>query len=256
MWFMTTPHKSRKAVLWLRPEKLPAALSRTFETRGVRCFVHSFMRIVPLPVNKTDVARVTHQQWDGVVIVSKNAAYYAAQAGFIDVPSRYYTVGPGSAAYTAKQLNVAVNCPTFVHQSEGVLGFSELQQLEQQKWLIIRGEGGREVLANALRSRGASVDYWELYRREQCTLNDPEQLDKWINTVTTIVVTSAEQLSYFLSSMPRSAEPWLRDCHWLVPSHRLKGLIPFGQSDTITVTDSATDTILMDALLSDGNTHD
>lgn len=253
---MTTLRKNRDAVLWLRPEKLPGALSRAFQAKDVPCFVHSFMNIVPLSVDKADIRRVMDQRWDGIVIVSKNAAYYAAQAGFIEVPSRYYAVGPGTAAYAAKRLNVAVSCPTFVHQSESVLGFAELQQLDKQNWLIIRGEGGREVLANALRSRGASVDYWELYRREQCILNDSEQLNKWIKTVSTIVVTSAEQLSYFLSSMPRSAEPWLHACHWLVPSHRLKGLIPFGQSDTITVTDSATDTILMDALLSDGTTHD
>lgn len=253
---MTVNPITHKAVLLLRPGKTPDAFTRRLQEAGKECFVHSFIEIEPLPVNKKQLTDLKQRHWDGIVVVSKNAAHYAAEAGFTGVPSKYYAVGPGTASFAAKHLNTPVSCPTFVHQSEGLLELSELQKLEQQNWLIIRGKGGRELLADALRARGASVDYWEVYRRKQLTLNDPERVQQWIKSVGTIVVTSAEQLGYFLSSLPNSAKTWLDNCQWIVPSHRLKGLIPFGQSDNIKVTGSAADAILMNALIADGKTHD
>lgn len=253
---MTVNPVSRKAVLLLRPGNMPDAFTRQLRETGRECFVHSFIEIEPLPVDKKQLAGLKQQYWDGIVIVSKNAAHYAAKAGFTDVPSKYYAVGPGTASFAAKHLNTPVSCPTFIHQSEGLLKLSELQKLHDQNWLIVRGEGGRELLADALRARGASVEYWEVYRRKQLTLNDHNLIQQWIDSVNTIVVTSAEQLGYFLSSMPVSAKPWLESCRWVVPSYRLKGLIPFGQSDNIKVTGSAADAILINALTADGNTHD
>ncbi|MCA1766998.1 MAG: uroporphyrinogen-III synthase [Idiomarina sp.] len=252
---MTVNPISHKAILLLRPNT-PDAFTQRLQEAGKECFVHSFIEIEPLTVNKEQVKQLKKKHWDGIVVVSKNAAHYAAAAGFNDVPSKYYAVGPGTASFAAKNLNVPVSCPTFIHQSEGLLELSKLQKLEQQNWLIIRGQGGRELLADALRARGASVDYWEVYRRKQLTMNDQNVVQQWINSVGTIVVTSAEQLGYFLSSMPNSARTWLDNCQWIVPSHRLKGLIPFGQSDNIKVTGSATDAILMNALIADGKTHD
>ncbi|RUO64764.1 uroporphyrinogen-III synthase [Idiomarina ramblicola] len=253
---MTVNPITHKAVLLLRPGNTPDAFTQRLEEAGKECFVHSFIEIEPLPVNKRQLTDLKQQHWDGIVIVSKNAAHYAAKAGFTGVPSNYYAVGPGTASFAAKLLNTPVSCPTLIHQSEGLLDLSELQKLEQQNWLIIRGEGGRELLADSLRARGASVDYWEVYRRKQLTMNNPELVQQWIKSVGTIVVTSAEQLGYFLSSMPHSALTWLDNCQWIVPSHRLKGLIPFGQSDNIKVTGSAADAILMNALIADGKTHD
>lgn len=253
---MTVNPVNRKAVLMLRPGNTPDALTQQLRETGRECFVHSFIEIEPLPVNKKQLTQVKGQHWDGIVVVSKNAAHYAAKAGFINIPSKYYAVGPGTASFAAKHLNAAVSCPTFLHQSEGLLELSELQKLQQQNWLIIRGEGGRELLADAIRARGASVEYWEVYRRKQLTMSNPDLIQEWINSVGTIVVTSAEQLGYFLSSMPSSAQTWLDSCQWIVPSHRLKGLIPFGQSDSIKVTGSAADAILMNALIADGKTHD
>ncbi|MDV6327850.1 uroporphyrinogen-III synthase [Idiomarina sp. Sol25] len=253
---MTVNPVTHKAVLLLRPGRSPDDFTQQLRETGRKCFVHSFIEIEPLPVNKEQLTQVKQKHWDGIVIVSKNAAHYASEAGFTGVPSKYYAVGPGTASFACKHLSTAVSCPTFIHQSEGLLKLSELQKLQQQNWLIIRGEGGRELLADAIRARGASVDYWEVYRRKQLTLNDPELIQQWIRSVGTIVVTSAEQLGYFLSSMPSSAQSWLDSCQWIVPSHRLKGLIPFGQSDNIKVTGSAADAILMNALIADGKTHD
>ncbi len=52
--------------------------------------------------------------------------------------------------------------------SEALLELPALQEALAQpepRVLILRGEGGRELLAERLRAQGASVDYLELYRR-------------------------------------------------------------------------------------------
>jgi uroporphyrinogen-III synthase len=49
--------------------------------------------------------------------------------------------------------------------SEALLAMPALQRLQTGKVVIFRGTGGRELLADALRVRGAHVEYVECYRR-------------------------------------------------------------------------------------------
>ena len=78
-------------------------------------------------------------------------------------------------AGTAQVLNdylephgVRVCYPANGDDSEALLALPELQQAlatPAPRVLILRGEGGRELLAETLRERGVTVDYLELYRR-------------------------------------------------------------------------------------------
>ena len=49
--------------------------------------------------------------------------------------------------------------------SEGVLAMAELGASQVREVVIVKGEGGRELLANELRQRGAQVTEWSCYRR-------------------------------------------------------------------------------------------
>jgi uroporphyrinogen-III synthase len=49
--------------------------------------------------------------------------------------------------------------------SEDLLAMSELQEVAGRRVLIIKGEGGRRLIADTLRARGAEVDEISVYRR-------------------------------------------------------------------------------------------
>ena len=62
-----------------------------------------------------------------------------------------------------------VSFPAEGDDSEALLELPALREAiarPDPRVLIMRGEGGRELLAERLRELGASVEYLELYRRE------------------------------------------------------------------------------------------
>ncbi|MDQ8020260.1 MAG: uroporphyrinogen-III synthase [Moraxellaceae bacterium] len=77
------------------------------------------------------------------------------------------TIGPGSAEALREAGFDAVLVPEGQFDSEAVLAlpaFTE-ESVRGQRVLILRGDGGRELLAGTLRARGALVDAVQCYRR-------------------------------------------------------------------------------------------
>jgi uroporphyrinogen-III synthase len=49
-----------------------------------------------------------------------------------------------------------------------------MQNIVDKQFLIVRGTGGRELLANTLMTRGAKISYLEVYQRQIPSLADVE----------------------------------------------------------------------------------
>ncbi|QDE47549.1 uroporphyrinogen-III synthase [Enterobacter hormaechei] len=87
----------------------------------------------------------------------------------------------------------------------------------------MRGNGGRELLGETLRERGADVTFVECYQRCAKHYDGAEEAMRWhARGINTLVVTSGEMLQQLWSLIPLwYRENWLLRCRLLVVSERL-----------------------------------
>jgi uroporphyrinogen-III synthase len=102
---------------------------------------------------------------DLLIFISANAV----EQGIASLPDLPATVQIGVIGQaTAECLRAAgrrVDLVPAQFDSEGFLNLASVQDLHGKHVVIVRGIGGREKLAETLRSRGAHVNYVEVYRR-------------------------------------------------------------------------------------------
>ena len=78
--------------------------------------------------------------------------------------------------------------------SEGLLQLPCLQQLQQgQKMLVLRGQGGRNLVRDNLQQQGVKVDYLDLYQR-QVPINSQQLWQQRKTLPDLVVITSGEIL--------------------------------------------------------------
>jgi uroporphyrinogen-III synthase len=164
-------------LLLTRPAAECEALAATLAEAGV------FSRSLPLleteALAETPAQRATIldlDRYNAVIVVSKPAARLAlslierhrAQPA---TGPRWFSVGAATAQILDHYLQphgLQASCPSEGDDSEALLALPQLDEalrVPSPRVLIMRGEGGRELIAETLRQRGVTVDYLELYRR-------------------------------------------------------------------------------------------
>ncbi|WP_083200230.1 uroporphyrinogen-III synthase [Thauera phenolivorans] len=121
------------------------------------------------------------EEFDLAFFVSPNAVQYALENLLArrswPASLRVATVGKGSERALAGFGFTQVIAPGSGFDSEAVLQLPEFSAgaVAGRRVLIFRGDGGRDLLAETLRSRGASVEFVPCYRRG-CPALDPTPL--------------------------------------------------------------------------------
>lgn len=106
--------------------------------------------------------------------------------------------------------------------SEHLLALPALQTMAGQRVLIVRGEGGREMLADTLRQRGATVDYAECYRRARPNADPAPLLELWqAGALSAVTVTSREVFDNLVAQIGSAGAPWLRQTPLFAPHQRI-----------------------------------
>ena len=202
-------------------------------------------------------------QYDVVLFISSNAVTFGlALVDVVPTLNQHCLVG-AIGAKTAQALQaqgvVAQLVPAQGFTSEDLLALPALQQLVQQRVLIVRGHGGREVLASTLRERGAQVDYADVYQRV-CPPIDAAALKQQHEQhgLGIIALTSGEGLQHLLAGL---ANPdWIKKVPLLVGSQRLAALAKQqGFQGAVVIADNPGDDAMFAALAhwaQETNQHD
>lgn len=217
-------------VLLTRPQLQSASLVTAINGRGGRVCEVPLIEIEavkePVACEAIKSRILSLDQYDAAIFISTNAARIGMEwidAWWPQVPAGVsaYAVGPG----TAKALQV-LDWPVFYSNkgvtSEHLLALPGLQAISGHRIALFRGVGGRELIAETLRSRGATVDYLELYHRRTPDYGGDMLLNlirqQHINA---IVVTSAQILDvllHFLKNDPSA----ITSTPMVVPSERIR----------------------------------
>lgn len=154
-------------VIVTRPQRQAAGLARKLAAIGATPLLWPAIVILP-PLDPVPLERAHAMldSYDIAVFVSANAVEYGVPDPSRWPPSlRVFAPGPGTAEALAAIGLTGVQIPVTTFDSEGLLALPQLQHVDGARVLIFRGQGGRELLGNALVQRGARVNYISCYRR-------------------------------------------------------------------------------------------
>ncbi|WP_312726249.1 uroporphyrinogen-III synthase [Stutzerimonas kunmingensis] len=160
-------------LLLTRPAEECGAVADVLAESGIHSASLPLLAIEPLPETAEQRATILGlDRYCAVIVVSKPAARlgielldrYWPQPPFAQA---WFSVGAATGAILA-DYGLDASWPERGDDSEALLALPRLGEAlarPDPKVLILRGEGGRELLAETLRARGAQVDILELYRR-------------------------------------------------------------------------------------------
>ena len=176
-----------------------------------------------------------------VIAISVNAVHYGLQCLADYWPQwpigiSWYGIGAATISEFARW-DIRALGGSAAMSSEGLLALPELQDVDGDRILILRGVGGRETLATILRQRGALVDYAECYRRIAPALDADQQQILCAASFDAISVNSGETLQ----NLMQYSNEHLLTVPLIVPSARVADdAKAMGFSDVITAANAST----------------
>ena len=154
-----------------RPAHQAENLSRLIEAQGGVAVRFPTLAIAALPDTQAiqnRLAQLDTYQW--LVFISANAVTMHSYYSDGDKIEKFKSVRIAAIGKATAQALALADLPVDLvpvggYNSEALLAMPQMQLVQGLRCLIVRGEGGREELATTLRSRGATVDYLDVYRR-------------------------------------------------------------------------------------------
>ena len=206
----------------------PAAQAGRFlelaRAAGAACIPYPTLQTDRIALDDTTRAQLQSRAWDWAIFTSANAVESALDQCPAPLAARHAAVGRATAR-TLERHGVKVDaCPGSAN-SEGLLELREFAELAGRGVLLVKGSGGRELLRDTLRARGAGVLELEVYRRSVTTPTAAAtaQLHAALTSASplVVVVTSAEVLQSLLEHVASDDAARLRSRTLLVPGPRV-----------------------------------
>lgn len=190
-------------VLVTRPEGQHEQLQQQLLDAGYESRHFPLLAIEPVEIDAIDRQTVLNlEKFSGIIVISPNAARYG-----LDLIDQYWpqlpidqlwiTNGTGTKEILEQHYIQAI-IPKTGTSSEDLINLPQLDKIKDQSWLIIRGQGGRELLSHTLKERGAQVSYLEVYQRGCPDYSEKDTLG-YVNWCDAILISSAQALENLTS---------------------------------------------------------
>lgn len=221
---MSLPLAGRGIVV-TRPTAQAQMLAQAIREAGGNPLVFPAIEIEPV----SDAALVACidqlDTFDGAIFISPNAVRHGLAAVERQrewpTPLKIFAIGPGTRHELVRE---GVNDVRQADgaDSEALLNMTSLQQVAQQRWVIFRGVGGRELLAETLTARGAQVTYAECYRRVRPECDAQPLVQRWqAGQIHAVTIHSTETLHNFAHMLGETGLSKLRTTPLFAPHEKI-----------------------------------
>lgn len=195
------------------------------------------------------VAKLHRADW--AIFISSNAVEFAMPRVLQQIEKlpntlHFAAIGPQTADALMGYGIHQVLIPEQRYDTETLLSLPEMRAITGKKVIIFRGVGGRELMADTLKARGADVSFAESYQRYNPQI-DTQLLDNcWRqHRLDAIVVTSSEAMRYLLDMAANA--PWIKHVTFCVNHARIAEL-PQALGLKVAVADAPGDNAMLKCL--------
>lgn len=216
-----------KGVVVTRPAHQCEGLTAALTAAGARAILFPTIAILPpADPGALDALIDRLEEFDIAVFISPNAARAAMQA----IKARRTwpaglmaaTIGRGGERELASHGIADIVAPA-QFDSEGLLAMPPLQAVAGKRLVIFRGDGGRELLGDTLRARGAAVEYAACYRRALPQADVAPLRAGWRDgRIDALTVTSSEGLHNLFALLGTAGRDLIAGTPLFVPHPRIE----------------------------------
>ncbi len=246
------------AVVLTRPAGSARAFARRAHALGAQALALPGLALTATA--DADVARAAlhaARTFDDWIFISPAAVRFAFRlaADLSPGSARLFAVGAGTRRALARH-GLDAQVPTTTFDSEGLLALPALGELRGRRIALVGAPGGRDLIAPALRRRGATVEPIHVYRRTSPRLTRrhfdalARAPEPWIT-----LLSSGEALANLVALLPPDLLARLRRQLLVVSSARLAALAREQAFTQVVVAESAGADALFGAALKAFATH-
>lgn len=240
------------SVLVTRPQAQAMPLTQLIEQAGGKSVVFPLIEIQPIPSSQW--SSTDWREVDIMIFISRNAVQYFKQGYPSKLQKRQMlvAVGQGTAEAMQEQGYSVDVYPADGGGTENLLKCLDLHNLAHKKVAIVRGQGGRELLAESLRANGAEVRYIEVYKRQM-----PHPSSSQLATardVDIVVATSIQSVSHLIILFADGLEAFFAK-PLVVVSERIRQYALRQGFQQVKVSAQASDMAILQQLLEIGQHH-
>lgn len=245
------------SVVVTRPAHQAHQFIRQLEQAGARAIPFPVIAVSAMEADARRLANATLARlanYDTALFISANAVHFGM--ALLDTAQRQQlsqltlgAIGKKTAGVLQEYGFAARLAPQQGFTSEDFLALPAVQSLANRKMLVFRGQGGRELLVESLRQRGASVDYVDVYRRIR-PQTDASQLKQHhqARQLDIIAITSSEGLLNLLAMLDNP--DWIKTLPLLLGSQRMAATArQAGFAGNLVIADNPGDEAMLAALM-------